>query len=211
MRPEAVIHVIDDDEEVRRSLAFLLASAGFDAVLHDSAVSFLDVLPRIDVGCVVTDVRMPQISGIDLLKQLREQDVSLPVIVMTGHGDLSLAVEAMRAGALDFLEKPFDGEVLLATVQVALGGPPSRDRFDDEEREYRQRFRALSERERAVLAGLVAGHPNKVIAQSLGVSPDIVEMDRAQVMTKMNAASLSRLVRMAMIIGPGDGEGRSGD
>ena len=205
MRSEAVIHVIDDDDEVRRSLAFLLSSAGFETALHDSAVSFLEALPQTDVGCVVTDVRMPQMSGVDLLRRLRELGASLPVIVMTGHGDLSLAVEAMTAGALDFLEKPFDDEMLLASVRVAISRQPTHVRFDDEEREYRQRFRTLSERERAVLAGLVAGQPNKVLAQSLGVSPRLVEIDRAQVMTKMNAASLSKLVRMAMIIGPLDG------
>ena len=206
MRSEAVIHVIDDDDEVRSSLAFLLASAGFETALHDSAASFLEALPRIDAGCVVTDVRMPQMNGIDLLKRLRGHDASLPVIVMTGHGDLSLAVEAMKAGAFDFLEKPFDGETLLASVQVALGGRAAL-RLDGEEGEYRRRLGALSERERAVLAGLVAGQSNKAIAQALGVSPRLVEIDRAQVMTKMNAASLSKLVRMTMIIGCGDGEG----
>lgn len=207
MRSEAVIHVIDDDDEVRSSLAFLLASAGFETALHDSAASFLDALPRIDAGCVVTDVRMPRMSGIDLLKRLRQQGASLPVIVMTGHGDLSLAVEAMKAGAFDFLEKPFDGETLLASVQVALGGRRPRVRPDDEEREYRRRFRTLSERERAVLAGLVAGQSNTAIAQALGVSPRLVEIDRAQVMTRMNAASLSKLVRMTMIMGAVDSEG----
>lgn len=206
MRFEAVIHVIDDDDEVRSSLAFLLASAGFETALHDSAASFLDALPRIDAGCVVTDVRMPRMSGIDLLKRLRQQGTSLPVIVMTGHGDLSLAVEAMKAGAFDFLEKPFDGETLLASVQVALGGRRPRARPDDEEREYRRRFRTLSERERAVLAGLVAGQSNTAIAQALGVSSRLVEIDRAQVMTRMNAASLSKLVRMTMIIGAVDGK-----
>lgn len=206
MRSEAVIHVIDDDDEVRSSLAFLLASAGFETALHDSAASFLEALPGIDAGCVVTDVRMPQMNGIDLLKRLRGQDASLPVIVMTGHGDLSLAVEAMKAGAFDFLEKPFDGETLLASVQVALGGRAA-VRLGYEEGEYRRRLGALSERERAVLAGLVAGQSNKAIAQALGVSPRLVEIDRAQVMTKMNAASLSKLVRMTMIIGCGDGEG----
>lgn len=207
MRSEAVIHVIDDDDEVRSSLAFLLASAGFETALHDSAASFLDALPRIDAGCVVTDVRMPRMSGIDLLKRLRQHGASLPVIVMTGHGDLSLAVEAMKAGAFDFLEKPFDGETLLASVQVALGGRRPRVRPDDEEREYRRRFRTLSERERAVLAGLVAGQSNTAIAQALGISPRLVEIDRAQVMTRMNAASLSKLVRMTMIIGAFDSEG----
>lgn len=206
MRSEAVIHVIDDDDEVRSSLAFLLASAGLDTALHDSVASFLEAAPRIDAGCVVTDVRMPRMSGIELLKRLRQQGASLPVIVMTGHGDLSLAVEAMKSGAFDFLEKPFDGETLLASVQAALGRRRPRARPDDEEREYRRRFRTLSERERAVLAGLVAGQSNTAIAQALGVGPHLVEIDRAQVMTKMNAASLSKLVRMTMIVGAVDGE-----
>lgn len=206
MQPEALVHLIDDDDEVRRSLVFLLRSAGIKAVAYDSAKAFLDALTDDHTGCIVTDVRMPAMTGIELLKSLRELGVTLPVIVMTGHGDVPLAVEAMKAGALDFLEKPFDDENLLASVRYAIRrGRENADR-DADRLEYRRRIGTLSGREHDVFGGLVAGHPNKIIAHLLGISPRTVEIYRANVMTKMNAASLSELVRMAMIARAADDE-----
>jgi two-component system response regulator FixJ len=201
MAADRIVHVIDDDSAVRESLAFLLGTADISVKTYDSAVSFLAALPVDDGGCIVTDVRMPNISGIELLQRLQERSVQIPVIVITGHGDVPLAVEAMKLGAIDFLEKPFDDEVLLSSVKSAF----ERRRLDDgQERkvaEIKSRLESLSPRERQVLDGLVAGHPNKTIAFDLGISPRTVEVYRANLMTKMEAASLSDLVRMAILAG----------
>lgn len=201
MPAERVVHVIDDDDEVRRSLAFLLASAGMAVRVHESAMAFLEVLEEVQAGCVVTDIRMPQMDGLELQRRLRGLKASLPVIVMTGHGDVSLAVEAIKAGALDFIEKPFDDEVLLSAIRSALN-----HRARDSEREARtaaidNRIGRLSDREREVLERLVAGKANKIIAHELSISPRTVEVYRANVMTKMEAGSLSELVRMALVQG----------
>ena len=198
---KATVHVIDDDEAVRQSLAFLLGTAGFKVQTHDSAGAFLDLAPDAEAGCVITDVRMPGISGIELLRSLRKRKVAVPVIVITGHGDVPLAVEAMKIGAADFLEKPFDDEALLASVRSALD-TLQKDRTRESERnEIESRLAGLSSREREVLEGLVAGQANKQIAHALGISPRTIEIYRANLMTKMRAASLSDLVRMAMIAG----------
>ena len=125
MPADRVVHVIDDDEVVRQSLAFLLSSAGLAVRVHESAVAFLDVLPEVQEGCVVTDIRMPQMDGLELQRRLHEMKTALPVIVMTGHGDVPLAVEAMKAGAIDFIEKPFDDEILLSAIRSALARRPS--------------------------------------------------------------------------------------
>ena len=198
---QAVVHVIDDDEAVRQSLAFLLGTAGIEVQTYDSAVAFLKVAAEVKPGCVITDVRMPELSGIDLLRRLKELKLELPVIVITGHGDVPLAVEAMKIGAADFLEKPFDDEVLLASVRSALNQQDRDSRRQAERAEIEGRLAALSNRERDVLDGLVAGHANKQIAFDLGISPRTVEIYRANLMTKMQAASLSDLVRMALIAG----------
>jgi two-component system, LuxR family, response regulator FixJ len=198
---KAVIHVIDDDEAMRQSLAFLLGTVGMEVQTYESAVAFLEVAPTVKAGCVITDVRMPGLSGVDLLRQLRERKLGIPVIVITGHGDVPLAVEAMKIGAMDFLEKPFDDEALLASVRSALN-QLDRDRKREAERsEIEGRLATLSNRERDVLQGLVAGHANKQIAYDLGISPRTIEIYRANLMTKMQAASLSDLVRMALIAG----------
>lgn len=199
MPTDAIAHVIDDDEAVRQSLEFLLRSAKISVRVYDSAAAFLDAVAQKPSGCVVTDVRMPDMSGIDLLRRLRELQVGLPVIVMTGHGDVPLAVEAMKAGATDFIEKPFDDEVMLGAIRTALAGQATDGKRDAERAEIKERFESLSGRERQVLQGLVGGHPNKVIAHDLGISPRTVEIYRANVMTKMKAPSLSDLVRMALV------------
>jgi two-component system response regulator FixJ len=198
---KAVVHVIDDDEAMRQSLAFLLGTVGLEVQTYESAVAFLEVAPTVKAGCVITDVRMPGLSGVDLLRQLRERKLGIPVIVITGHGDVALAVEAMKIGAVDFLEKPFDDETLLVSVRSALN-QLDRDRKREAERsDIEGRLATLSNRERDVLQGLVAGHANKQIAYDLGISPRTIEIYRANLMTKMQAASLSDLVRMALIAG----------
>lgn len=201
MSDSPVIHVIDDDEAVRESLSFLLETADFTVKSYDSAVAFLERLAEADPGCVITDVRMPEMSGIELVRRLRELGSSLPVVVITGHGDVPLAVEAMKAGVVDFIEKPFEDDAILAAIGMALAKTPDSDGKDAERMAVAQRVAALSTRERQVLGGLVAGHANKVIANQLGISPRTVEVYRANVMTKMQASSLSELVRMALLVG----------
>ena len=196
---EATVHVIDDDEALRDSLTFLLRTARLDVQSYPSATAFLEALPEANLSCVITDVRMPGMSGIDLLRHLRERKISVPVIVITGHGDIPLAVEAMRIGAIDFLEKPFGDEVLIASVKAALRQKEGEAKRHGERAEIEGRLAALSNRERDVLGGLVAGRANKQIAFDLGISPRTVEIYRANLMSKMQAGSLSDLVRMALI------------
>lgn len=201
MPPSSLVYVIDDDEAVRESLAFLLRTAKIDVRTYESATAFLQAMPDDASGCIITDVRMPGISGVDLLRQLKTRGSAMPVIVVTGHGDIQLAVEAMKIGAADFLEKPFDDETLLASVKLALGQVEKNRQRESEHAELNTRLASLSAREREVLEGLVAGKPNKIIAFDLGISPRTVEIYRAHVMTKMNAGSLSELVRMALLAG----------
>ena len=201
MASDRTVHVIDDDDAVRDSLSFMLRAAGMEVRAYESAVAFLGARPGELAGCVVTDVRMPGLSGIELLQRLREDGVALPVIVMTGHADVPLAVEAMRLGAIDFIEKPFDDDTLLASIHSALDRQVEDERRNARKAEILLKLATLSGRERQVLDGLVAGNPNKTIAFDLGISPRTIEVYRANVMTKMQAATLSDLVRMALIAG----------
>src|SRR6266545_1655674 len=195
------VHVIDDDEAARHSLAFLLGTAKIDVKTYDSATAFLAVATNVKSGCIITDVRMPEISGIDLLRRLKELQIGVPVIVVTGHGDVPLAVEAMKIGAAEFLEKPFDDEALLAAVRAALDRQNTDSKRQAERADIDCRLAALSSRERDVLQGLVSGLANNQIAFNLGISPRTVEIYRANLMTKMQASSLSGLVRMALLAG----------
>ena len=201
MQPSSLVHVIDDDEAVRDSLAFLLNTARLEVRTYESAMAFLSALPKLNSGCIITDVRMPEISGVDLLRRLKELKIAMPVIVITGHGDVQLAVEAMKIGAVDFIEKPFDDDMLLASVRSALDRWEKGAQQEAERASLLERLATLSSREREVLEGLVAGKPNKIIAFNLGISPRTVEIYRANAMTKMNAGSLSELVRMALLAG----------
>jgi two-component system response regulator FixJ len=194
------VHVIDDDADARNSLEFLLSTAEVDVLAYESAAAFLAVAADAQ-GCIITDLRMPEIDGMELVRRLGEMGVRLPIIVITGHGDVPLAVEAMRAGVRDFIEKPFDDETILRAIESALADVDSGAGDGGERSEYRARIDSLSARERQVLDGLVAGKANKVIARDLDISPRTVEIYRANVMLKMQADSLSALVRMAMIAG----------
>ncbi|MFA4950750.1 response regulator FixJ [Brevundimonas sp.] len=200
MTTDAIIHVIDDDAAVRDSLAFLLETADLTARTYESAIDFL-AEPERPAGCIVTDVRMPDMTGIELARRLRDSGSVEPVIVITGHADVPMAIEAMRAGVVDFIEKPFDDEVLLASIHRVLDQSRKATSADAERRAIAVRLDTLSPRERDIVDGLVKGHANKVIAFDLGISPRTVEVYRANAMTKMHAGSLSELVRMVMTTG----------
>jgi two-component system response regulator FixJ len=197
------VYVIDDDAAMRDSLDFLLGSAGFNVRLFDSAPVFLSELRDLAFGCVVTDIRMPGIDGMELLRRLNSGSGArkLPVIVMTGHGDVPLAVEAMKLGALDFLEKPFEDERLIGMIESAFSQNESDVKGEAVAVDALARVASLTPRERQVMQGLVTGQSNKVIAREYDISPRTVEVYRANVMTKMQAGSLSELVRFAIRAG----------
>ncbi len=196
----AVVHLIDDDAAVRHALAFLLTTAGHAVRVYESGSAFLDALATLQPGCIVSDLRMPGIDGMQLQRRLKELEINLPLIMMTGHADVPLAVEAMKAGAVDFIEKPFDDDLFLSAIQVALNRYNKTGQHDSELARIQAKLQTLSAREAQVLQGLLAGHPNKTIAYDLNLSPRTVEVHRANVMTKMAATSLSDLIRMALLI-----------
>lgn len=198
---EAVVHLIDDDEAVRDSLSFLLTTAGMVSRTYESAVTFLEQLADAAPGCVVTDIRMPDMNGLELVRRLKERGATHPIIVITGHGDVPLAVEAMKAGVVDFLEKPFDDDALLGSIRTALTIGGQATQASEERRKFEAMLAALSPRETEVLRGVLAGKQNKVIAFELGISARTVEVYRANVMTKTSAGSLSELVRLALLAG----------
>jgi two-component system, LuxR family, response regulator FixJ len=195
---DSVVHVIDDDDAVRDAVSFLLSVENFAVRAYESARAFLDALPAAPAGCVITDVRMPEISGLDLLRRLRSREIGWPVIVMTGQADVPVDIEAIKSGAVDFIEKPYDPEILLGAVRFALDGQANGAR-DAQRAELRQKLEALSPDERQVLGALADGRPNGSIAHDLGVREHTVEVCRAGVMTKMQATSLSHLVRMMLL------------
>jgi two-component system response regulator FixJ len=195
------VYVIDDDDAMRDSLDFLLGAADFHVTLFESAQHFLDALPDTSFGCVVSDVRMPGIDGIEMLKRLKASRSIFPVVIMTGHGDVPLAVEAMKLGAVDFLEKPFEDDRLIGMIDLALKQAESGAQTEAVTVEIAARIASLSPRERQVMEGLIAGLSNKLIAREYDISPRTIEVYRANVMTKMQAGSLSELVRLAMRAG----------
>lgn len=199
MSSKPSVHIVDDDEAMRDSLAFMLEMNGFEPVLYDSADAFLSAPPADTNGCVLTDVRMPGLSGLDLARQLTGQGFALPIIVMTGHGDIPLAVEAMKAGVVDFIEKPFSDEVLVAALRSAISRPPPGG--DSARQQALDRLAGLSPRERDVLAGVVAGKANKVIAFELDISARTVEIYRANMMAKTGARNMAELMRIALAAG----------
>ena len=195
------VYVIDDDEAMRDSLDFLLGAADFHVTLFESAQHFLDALPDVSLGCIVSDIRMPGIDGIEMLKRLKSSRITFPVVIMTGHGDVPLAVEAMKLGAADFLEKPFEDDRLIGMIDIALKQAESGAQSEAVTAEIAARIASLSPRERQVMDGLIAGLSNKLIAREYDISPRTIEVYRANVMTKMQVASLSELVRLAMRAG----------
>jgi two-component system response regulator FixJ len=198
---EPVVHVVDDDEAIRHSVVFQLRTAGYAERDHESAEAFLKALPLAHLGCVITDVRMPGLNGLELVRRLNELGFKAPVIMMTGHGDIPLAVEAMKAGVVDFIEKPLDDDILLRAVGTALSKAATPEQDDALKHERQARFDSLSSRERDVLIGVIAGKPNKIMAYDLGISQRTVEAHRAGLMAKTGASSLSELIRMALSLG----------
>jgi two-component system response regulator FixJ len=208
MTGEQTVHVVDDDAAVRRSLERLLDAAGFRAVSYETPHAFLAVAASLSFGCVLLDVRMPGMDGLALQARLAKLDNNLPVIVITGQGDVQTAVRAMKAGAVDFIEKPYDDEVLVKAIELALSMPRQSDR-DREAIEAVQRVAALSPREREVLDALVAGRPNKVIAYDLHISVRTVEVHRARMMERLGVRQFAEAIRLAVMARLAQGRGRS--
>lgn len=202
MPQQPTIFIVDDDEAIRDSLQLLLDAAGFKQVgVFGSARHFLDTAVLHSGDCLLLDVRMPEMDGLELQSELNRRGLRLPVIIMTGHADVPIAVRAMKAGAEDFIEKPFSDAVLLDSLRRAMARSSEITRQSEEIDETKRRLATLTAREREVLGGMVAGRPNKVIAYDLSISPRTVEIHRARVMDKMQARSLSALVRMALAAG----------
>lgn len=200
---EPIVHIVDDDAAIRDSLGILLESAGFKTATYPSAEAFLAVVTGERPGCLVIDVRMPGMGGLAAQEELVRRGIRIPIIVVTGHADVPLAVRAMKAGAVDFVEKPFDDEIMLAAIRKAFDLGLEAARAAAQDAEVGRRVAALTPREREVLDALVAGKPNKIIAYDLSISPRTVEIHRARVMEKMKARTLSEVVRMALSIGIG--------
>lgn len=199
MPSEPVVHIVDDDEGVRGSLSFLLGCSEIATRTYESAAQFLKAVPVMEHGCIITDVRMPEMSGMELVAKLKSMGVTDPVIMITGHADVPMAIQALHAGVSDFIEKPFSDEAILMAVRTALARQQSRGEIELERDEIRRRLATLSGREREVMEGLIEGKANKVIAYDLEISARTVEVYRANVMTKTDARTLSELVRMVMI------------
>jgi len=201
MPDDRYVYIVDDDDAVRDSLSVLLEATGRRVRTFALATNFLDAAPTLPLGCLIADIRMPEMDGLELQRALGERDLHFPMIVITGHGDVPLAVRAMKAGALDFIEKPFATPTILASVEAALARVASSGQDDPATRAAREKLALLSPREREVLEGLLAGLPNKTIAYDLAISPRTVEIHRARVMDKMGARSLSELIRLALAAG----------
>jgi two-component system response regulator FixJ len=201
MPPERRVYIVDDDEAVRDSLSVLLESKAYTVKSFGSAPEFLAAAASLPLGCLIIDIRMPEMDGLELQGHLIERTLNFPMIVITGHGDVPLAVRAMKAGAVDFIEKPFTAEAILVSLQAALARLETPNEEDPAVAAAEAKLALLSPREREVLAGLVAGLPNKSIAYDLAISPRTVEIHRARVMDKMGARSLSQLVRLALAAG----------
>ena len=198
-----LVYIVDDDEAIRRSASFMLKTSGFRVSSYDSGTAFLKAARSLEPGCVLLDIRMPGPDGLEVQRTLRDSGLLLPVVIMTGHGDVSLAVQAMKAGAVDFIEKPFERPVLLGALEVARGRLAKEAAASSREQDAEARLNVLTARERDVLGGLANGLPNKTIAYDLGISPRTVEIHRANLMEKLGARSLSETLRLAFAAGLG--------
>lgn len=195
------VYVVDDDDAIRRSVSFMLRTSGYSVRVYAAGTAFLREAKAVAPGCVLLDVRMPEMDGLEVQRRLTERGVDLPVVVLTGHGDVAIAVEAMKGGAIDFIEKPFEKAQLLAALDIAFARLSNRDAAHASQEDARVRIAALTPREQDVLRGLVRGHPNKTIGYDLGISPRTVEVHRANLMTKLGVHSLSDALRLAFAAG----------
>ena len=199
-----LVHLVDDDEAIRRSAGFMLKTSGFRVETYETGVQLLKKVRSLEPGCILLDIRMPEMDGLEVQRELRDAGCMLPVVIMTGHGDVSVAVQAMKAGAIDFIEKPFEKQALLSSLEAARGRLEVASTVESRGEEARQRLNVLTPRERDVLAGLVQGLPNKTIAYDLGISPRTVEIHRANLMEKLGVRSLSEALRIAFSAGLGE-------
>lgn len=204
MPPERHVHIVDDDEAIRMSIAFLLRTSGYRVTLHISGVAFLAAAGRETRGCVLLDIRMPEIDGLEVQRRMAERGLALPIVMLTGHGDVALAVRAIKAGAVEFLEKPFEKAALLAAIEEAFDRLERAEHVKLDAAEAKIRLAALTPREADVLNGIVKGQPNKITAYELGISTRTVEAHRAAVMAKLEARSLSDVLRIAFAAGLGE-------
>ena len=198
---DRIVHLVDDDEAIRRSAGFMLKTSGYKVSAYPSGVELLKEGKDLPPGCILLDVRMPEMDGLQVQEALKERGIGHPVIVMTGHGDVTVAVQAMKAGAVDFIEKPFEKAVLLSAIEEGFSRIEHAGRSHARAEEAQVRLQALTPRERDVLEGLVRGHPNKTIAYDLEISPRTVEIHRANLMSKLGVASLSEALRIAFAAG----------
>lgn len=194
---QRLVHIVDDDPAIRRSVGFMLKTSGHKVETYESGAALLQNCSELHEGCILLDIRMPGMDGLEVQQALQARGVSLPVIIMTGHGDVALAVKAMKAGAVDFIEKPFEKDRLLSSLHEGFGRLSRKEATDDRQRDAEMRLRALTPRERDVLDGLAQGLPNKTIAYDLGISPRTVEIHRANLMVKLGVRSLSEALRIA--------------
>ena len=194
---ERLVHLVDDDASVRRSVGFMLKTSGHQVETYESGVELLKSSARLEQGCILLDIRMPGMDGLEVQQALQEKGVRLPVIVMTGHGDVGLAVKAMKAGAVDFIEKPFEKMALLSSLDEAFRRLSEKEVTGERRKDAEVKLQALTPREREVLEGLAQGLPNKTIAYDLGISPRTVEIHRANLMSKLGVRSLSEALRIA--------------
>jgi two-component system response regulator FixJ len=201
MTTDRIIHIVDDEAQVRASLAFMLMSSGYAVRTHESGPAFLAALTNAAGACLITDLRMPDMNGVELVQALAERGFDLPSIIITGHGDVPMAVAAMKAGATDFIEKPFSNELIVDAIQRACDLVNPKPSGKDAAAIY-DRLALLTSREREILTGIVAGLPNKTVAYDLKISPRTVEVHRASIMSKMQARNLPELVRMTMSVDP---------
>lgn len=207
MSDRRLVHVIDDEDGVRRSASFMLKTSGFATRTWESGVAFLKEARHAEPGCILLDIRMPDMDGLEVQQALKERGIAMPVIVLTGHGDVTIAVRAMKAGAVDFIEKPFDSDVLLGAIARAFERIDTAANVLVRAAEADVALGALTAREREVLDGLAQGYPNKTIAYDLGISARTVEVHRANVMAKLGARSLSDALRIAFAAGLGKAKG----
>jgi two-component system, LuxR family, response regulator FixJ len=197
MSDSKLIHLVDDDEAIRKSASFMLKTSGFQVKVYESGTDLLKVATQLEAGCILLDIRMPGMDGLEVQQALRDKGVGLPVIIMTGHGDVTLAVQAMKAGAIDFIEKPFEKSVLLSAIEQGFDGLQRSKSNLDLAESAKVRIQSLTLREQDVLQGLAKGLPNKTIAYDLKISPRTVEIHRANLMSKLGAKSLSEALRIA--------------